>query len=152
MIPARMRVGGAWTDAAILNLSSRGLLLHSAAGPPHGSYVEVRRGQHVIIARVMWISGDRFGVFSQDRLPVEEIVSRPDAPRGKAAPADGGFHERRATVRPADNRHDNSRLAGRVMEFACIAAFGMIAAAGIYGLVGPALAAPLSRASMALGN
>jgi len=147
-----MRLGGSWTDAAILNLSSRGLMMHSQAGPPRGSYVEVRRGRHVIIARVVWASGDRFGVCSQDRLPVEDIVSRPDFPGVKPEVAADGFRERRAAPRPTDSRHDNSRLLGRLTEFACVALFGMIAATAIYGLVAPALAQPLAQISSALGD
>ncbi len=66
-----MRVGASWSDTAILDLSSKGLLLHSPNAPPRGSYVEVRRGQHVIIARVVWTCGGHVGLRSQDNVLIE---------------------------------------------------------------------------------
>ena len=44
VIPARLRTGAQWTDACILNISSRGLLIRTARPVPEGSFVDVRKG------------------------------------------------------------------------------------------------------------
>lgn len=46
MIKARMRVGPSWSDALILNLSSKGLMVRSDRPPSRGSYLEIRRGPY----------------------------------------------------------------------------------------------------------
>src|SRR5262245_7417073 len=75
VLPARLRTGANWSDTCILNISSRGLMIHSARAVPNGSLVELRRGVHVILARVVWKDGGRIGLRSSDRLPIEEILS-----------------------------------------------------------------------------
>jgi len=70
IMPARLRSCSGWTDACILNISSRGLLVHSARTGPAGSIVEVWRGDHVIVARVVWHDGARAGLEAEDKLPV----------------------------------------------------------------------------------
>ena len=74
-IPARLRLGAQWTDAFILNVSSRGLLIQSTEAVERGMYVEVRRDNQVIIGRIVWRSGSRAGLRSQDRVPLEAIVT-----------------------------------------------------------------------------
>src|SRR5579872_7025211 len=75
VLPARMRAGAQWSDASILNISSRGLMIHSGRAGPTGSTLELRRGSHVIIAKVMWRDGSRAGLRSDARLPMEDILS-----------------------------------------------------------------------------
>src|SRR4051794_34204558 len=59
MLPARMRTSAGWSDACILNVSSRGLLVHTRLATPDGATVELCHGEHVIIARVVWRQGPR---------------------------------------------------------------------------------------------
>src|SRR3569832_109699 len=75
MVPARLRLGARWSAACILNVSARGLLIHTHEAAERGSYIELRRGDQVIGGRVMWRSGSRVGLRSQDRVPVEAIVT-----------------------------------------------------------------------------
>ena len=94
-----MRVGAAWHDVCILDISSRGLALQTADPPPRGSYLEVRRGRHVIVARVVWADQQRLGVLSQDPLAIDAIIGEPDGAKARAA-ADGARPvERRRTAR-----------------------------------------------------
>jgi hypothetical protein len=44
LVGARIRHGLKWDDIRILNVSSRGLCLHSRDAPPRGIYVKLRRG------------------------------------------------------------------------------------------------------------
>ena len=147
VVPARMQAGGRWRDACILNISSRGLLLHSSDAPSAGSYLEIRRGQHVMVARVVWSEAERFGVHTQDRLPVEAIVR--DLPAiGSSEPGQNRFVERRHRPR---ERHERSRLAGRWLEYAAFAIGGMIAASSAYGAVSVAMAQPIAELRTVLG-
>ena len=141
-----MQAGGLWRDACILNISSRGLLLHANEPPGAGSYLEIRRGQHVMVARVVWSEASRFGVHTQDRLPVEAIVR--DLPAiGSSEPGQTRFVERRHRPR---ERHERSRQAGRWLEYAAFAIGGMIAASSAYGAVSMAMARPMAELGEAL--
>jgi len=69
MISSRLRCGIQWRDAVIVNVSSRGVGLSAGSPPDPGSYVEIRRGAYLIVARVIWVNGVRFGVRTQDCVP-----------------------------------------------------------------------------------
>ena len=43
MIPARLRMGGLWTDACILNISSRGLMIQATRAAVEGNIIELYR-------------------------------------------------------------------------------------------------------------
>ena len=86
MLPARVRNNSGWSDACILNISSRGLLVYSAGAAEPGSFVEIRRGGQLVIARVIWRENQRMGLCSPDPVPVDAIISnraldKPRAPR-----------------------------------------------------------------------
>ena len=142
-----MRLGGAWSDACILNISSRGMLLQSARPPGRGSYVEIRRGPHVIVARVVWAKQHRFGVKSQDCLAVDLLVGEAGGSEGAAAgPV---LVERRAAPRRR-SRADSSRAFGRAFEFACIGCLAAMGATVLLGAVHEALARPFAAVSAEL--
>lgn len=155
VIKARMRVGASWGDVSILNISSRGLLIHSPQAPPQGSYLEVRRGRHAIIARVVWSQNQRFGVRTQDPLSIEAIIREPDrsAPEARRAEESTAPVERRGDdlrARSSKERHERSRMFGRAFEFACIAAAGISAALVVHGIVAESLGRPLADVGAAL--
>src|SRR3954454_9192980 len=81
MLQARMRTGVTWSDAYILNVSSRGLLINFSRSVLQGSTVELWHGDHVIVARVVWRKGTRAGLRAEDRVPIEEIVPIGQTPR-----------------------------------------------------------------------
>ncbi|HWU92580.1 MAG TPA: PilZ domain-containing protein [Sphingomicrobium sp.] len=148
VVPARMRLGARWSDACILNVSARGLLIHAPEPPQRGSYVELRRGEQVIIGRVMWSSGSRAGVRAQDRVPVEAIVTAKAAQSLRLTAGDGRPVERRHAPR----HHERSRLRGRAMEFATMAAIGATLSVAAVSMMAEAFAQPLSRVGMALAG
>jgi hypothetical protein len=149
-----MRVGARWGDVRILNVSSRGLLLQSCDAPPRGSYLEVRRGMHTIVARVVWTGDQRFGVQTQDPLCVDAIIREPDksAPEFREPGEEGTALDRRAPQRraSAEQRLERSRVIGRTAEFACVALFGAAAALIGYAALEAAFATPVARVSEAL--
>lgn len=147
VIPARLRTGAQWTDACILNISSRGLLIRTARPVPEGSFVEVRKGDHAITARVAWRSGGRVGLHSDERLPVEEIMSSSSAQALRLVAEHGKFVERRRQPRA---RSDDARLRGRAIEFVGIGGLVLALALSIWGMAQQALAVPLERVEAAL--
>ena len=148
MVPARVRLGCRWDDACILNISSRGLLIHAKEPLQRGTYVELRRGPYVIVARVVWGEGARAGLQAQDRMPVEQLVTLAAPPPQPASDGGGMRIERRARPRS----HERSRQLGRAMEFACFAAIGLLAATAALALVVDTLARPLAQVRAALGS
>ena len=152
MIHARMRIGASWNEVCILNISPRGLAMQAAAAPPRGTYLEIRRGGHEIMACVMWASHHRFGVRTQDALMIDDIIHHPDRP--VAAPADDAASQalavRSVSRRKVAERLEHSRMLSRAMEFAVIGAFAAGAAAVTYAAVAEVLARPLAEASAAL--
>jgi hypothetical protein len=143
MMPARLRHGASWSDACILNISSRGLMIHTGRPISQGTVVEIRRGDHAIVARVMWRDGARAGLEAEDRVPVEEIVTigQVSALQLTAASAD-----RRKRARP----EGHSRSRGRAAEFAGVVVIGACVAGAAFSMVEVAFARPLALSSAAL--
>lgn len=150
MLPARMRRDGGWVDVSIRNLSSRGMMIHSDHAVERGTYVEVRRGAHAVIGRVMWRKDLTFGMHTQDRLDVDAIVERPGAAIGLRP---NGEPERRRAPRPAGDAASSIRR-GRHLQFGALG-IGVVAAALFIGTaVNHALSQPFAaaRAAMAGGG
>ena len=147
MIKARMRSGASWHDVCILNLSVHGLGIQSAEAPSRGTYVEICRGTHSIVARVAWSKGHRAGLRAQDAIFIRALVNDNAAPEPRIAR--GIAVERRQA--PRQRKQEHSRLVGRAMEFACLVLFAGALAMTAFGAVEQALAAPLSKISSALG-
>jgi len=149
MVKARMRSGVAWRDVCIINMSAHGLGIQSAEPPERGTYVEICRGTQSVVARVVWAKGHRAGLRSQDAIFIRAFLNDNAVPSPQRV-ASGPQVERRRAPRTGQ-KHDQSRLAGRLMEFACVALFAGVLAVSAFGVVEQALAAPLSRINSALG-
>lgn len=149
MVPARVRNGGKWGDARILNISSRGLMIHSGQAAPEGSVLELYRGHHLIVARVVWSDGLRAGLRTDDKLPVDEILSEGQSAHLQLIASEGALVERRNFRRP--NRSD-ARMVGRMLEFAGVLALLAGMAACLYALAQQALQRPIASVEQALGN
>lgn len=149
VLPARLRSGARWSDACILNISSRGLMVQSGRAGPEGTEVELRRGDHVIVARVVWRDGARAGLATDDRLPVEEIMSVGQSSALQLVAFNGTIVERRRLPR---QKTDDARLRGRAFEFVGVGAIAVVLSFGIWGMAQQAFAAPLARIEAALGG
>lgn len=149
VLPARLRSGVQWSDTCILNISSRGLMIHSGRAAPKGSTVELRRGEHVIVARVVWRDGARVGLRSDDRLPVEEIMSLSQCKSLRLVATDGARVERRKRPRPSSG---DSRLWGRAFEFVGVGVIALALALGVWAMAQQAFVAPLAQIEAALGS
>lgn len=143
IVPARLRHGATWSDTCILNVSSRGLLIHTGRPIRGGNEVELRRGDHMILARVVWSDGARAGLQSLDLVPVEDIALLGRA-RAPEAPASMGERRRHPRSR------QSTRLRRRAMEFVGVLGIvGSLAAAGLT-MVDSAFARPLMLVTSAL--
>jgi hypothetical protein len=143
VMPARLRHGSSWSDACILNISSRGLMIHTGRPVVQGSEVEICRGDHVIVARVVWRDGGRAGLQSEDRLPIEEIVTLAKAPPLQlTAIPDSGARNPRA--------HDRSRSRGRAIEFTSAVVIAASLAGVGFSMVESAFARPIALVTAVL--
>ena len=143
VVPARLRHGTSWSDACILNVSSRGLMIHTGRPIARGTEVEVRRGDHVIVARVMWREGARAGLRAEERVPIEQIVTLGKSPALQLTAATG---ERRKHPRP----EEQSRARGRTIEFAGALVIAASLAGAGFTMVQSAFARPLQAVATAL--
>lgn len=151
-----MRLDGVWRDVCVRNISSRGMLLQAGSAPHRGTYVEVYRGKHVIVARVAWSKDNRFGVQTQERLNIQAILGEPDlsGTSYKDAVKKQPTYERRSAPRPTEAelrwRAEQSRFTSKALEFACIAAVGGSIAFALFDTMSDTFSKPLASVSAAL--
>ena len=155
LIQARMRVDGKWVDVRIRNISSRGLLVQSATPPARGSYVEIFKARHTIVARVVWSNDQRFGIQTRERLDVSALVGEPDPkkPREAMSPdasLDRRSDPRRLTAAEVTQRLERSRRISGAIEFGAVAMCGAIAAAITVSIVYETLSRPFQKVSSSL--
>lgn len=146
MLPARMRSQSGWSDACILNISSRGLLVYSNGAAQPGTFVEVRRGGQLVIARVVWRKNQRIGLHSPDPVHVEDIIGA-DSTAAAAIPAASGASIERRRI-PRDS--DTSRNQGRAVEFVAMVLIGGALAFAAMVSMEETLARPLSAVDRAM--
>lgn len=151
LIPARMRVDGEWTDVVLHNLSAHGALVAGDNAPSKGSYVELRRGNQLIIGRVVWSKDRFFGIRTQDKLDIPAIINEPRLarrPQGRGPSTPALVDRRRETRMDADARlarqFERSRHYSSVLQFALFAV-AALSAAGLAAMqVHEVLAAPFA--------
>lgn len=144
VVPARLRHGSSWSDACILNVSSRGLMIHTGRPVVRGTEVELRRGDSVILARVVWRDGGRAGLRSDDRVPIEDIVTLGQSPALRVTTTG----ERREQPRT----DDRSRVQGRAIEFVGVLVIAASLALAGFTMVAAAFARPLAAVTTALAR
>jgi hypothetical protein len=149
LIDARLRHDCGWSDARIVNLSSRGMLVRVAQAPARGSYVEIYRGPHRIVARVVWAQQDQFGAQAQDPITVDAIATGKEAEPPVLAniSSDRRFRRRAET---AAEKHERSRRRSRRMEFLAVTAIGCAAAFLAFDTIDEMLSKPLKAVAAAL--
>lgn len=148
LIKARMRLNGGFRDVRIRDISSKGLLLEADLAPQRGTYLEVFRGRHLIIARVVWSQENRFGVLAQDRMNIEAIVSEPDRSGVRRIdPTSGLPEERRSeprlTSREISRRATHSRYMSAALQFVFMVMLGLSGAVTLFGVVSQSFATPM---------
>lgn len=147
LLRVRMSVGGSWVDACIVNVSSRGLGLQTSRPPPRGTYVEIHKGRQVIVARVIWANGHKFGVCAQDSIDLELIaaVDLPGARRSTNRSTQATLPNWKPLPKRFDVKADRSRAFSRIMEFAALGVAITFAAAFLFQALQGALVEPFER-------
>jgi len=117
--------------------------VRTSQAPPRGTYVEICRGPHRIVARVVWTDQDLFGASARDAIAIDAVAGGEEALLPSAVNL---TNDRRARRRlpPCVEQHEHSRRSSRRLEFLCIAAFGFFAASFAYEAVAEALSKPLN--------
>ena len=150
-----MRAGATWNDISLLNLSARGALAQSAAPPANGTYVEVRRGAFVIVGRIVWTEGNRFGLRAQDTIPVTQIIAGPSAPVDDAFPRPfNPDFDRRTSARKlsVSESHERSRQVARLVEYSFFAGAVLLFSTMTFSVVQTAMARPMAKITAALDS
>ena len=143
-----MRASCGWSDASILNISSRGLQVNTTRAAVQGTTVEIWHGEHLIVARVVWRKGTRAGLQAEQRVPVEELMTLSHVPKLiLTAPNWPGLERRK---RPRS--HDESRFRSRAIEFAGLTIVVASLALGGFVMLQEAFARPLAYVQAALGS
>lgn len=150
-VPCRLNVDGKWSSGCIHDVSDHGLLISSVNPPRAGTYVDIRRGTLIIIGRVVWTGGARFGVRTQDSVSAAALLNEPVL-QHRPAHAERRGPDRAESARQNVMRAARSARVSSHLQFACLA----LAGAGLAGFVGvscyQALVIPLHAISVALGN
>ena len=152
-----MRLDGNWVDVRIRNISSRGLLLQSTTPPPRGTYVEIFKARHTIVARVVWAKDQQFGIHTRERLDVGALVGESASTKPPGAispdaqpPMERLSNSRRLTAANVTQRLERSRRISAVVEFGTIVTCGAIAAALTVSTVYETLSRPFRDISSSL--
>ena len=143
---ARLRHGPSWSDALIVNASSRGLGLQALSPPRRGEFIEVRKGRACIIAQVMWSDGGRFGVRTQDDVNLDYLTGNP-LPGHCARAEDMASTTVQLRWKPV-RRHsevaERNRLVAHAGQFVAVGVAAAAAAVGLTDTVHRVVAAPAS--------
>jgi hypothetical protein len=157
-LPSRIRVGSAWADACIHNVSARGLLVAADDVPKPGSYVEIRRGHNVIIGRAVWKKERFFGVRTQDRIDLPALQVEPTRSSGRsAANTPNSAMERRREDRfkkdaAMARKLERSLALSRVLQFGLIALAAVGASAVVATAVHSVLGVPFDLIQQAMAG
>lgn len=152
-ITVRVKSDYGWGDAQICNVSSRGMMVLCEAPPRRSSYVEIRRGTHVVVGRIVWAADDSFGLQSQDKINLADLANP-----GKRPPSTTG--DRRHAARAGDKisgrvpslaeREAASARFARAANFIAIAVIGVGFAVIIADTAAESLANPIELAETAI--
>lgn len=142
---ARTRAGSRRADVRIVDISKGGLCLSGSNTHRHGDYVELQRGCHTIIARVVWSHAQTFRLIAQDRIPVDALISDPDRAGAFVRPA----ADARSTIRHLENEN-RSRFVASAIQAGAVALIGACAALLAVSLIHDAFARPMHAIAFAL--
>ena len=126
LIQGRMRAGGTAEDVCVRNVSNSGMMLQAHEAPEAGTYVEVQLPNEVVVGRVMWSNGRRFGIRTRERLPLWRLLGRKKPESGFDTPAQRASAGTAVARSPTD-----ARAWGRIFEFLCLAGVAIGAAAAV---------------------
>lgn len=149
-----MRIGESWMSVRIRNASRHGMMVEVRDPPDRGTYIEIRRGSLIVIGRVAWSGGGRFGFRSQDVIDVDGLMAPPSksSDAGSASETRGERRRDPARLGAGLKSEERSRYLGSLLQYTAFAGAAAFAALIAAGLVTDILSRPLNSISRALGN
>jgi len=155
LLSARMRCEAGWSDVAIRNMSRRGLMIIARDTLRPGKCIEIRRAGHLIIARIVWVKGERMGLCAQDPIDVDGLIADAMGDPGGGATPPGRDLVRRGPESPerrvAERAEDSRRFASH-FQFLLLIVAAAIGGWLLMGMISAQLSAPLGAVRRALGG
>ena len=158
LIPCRLNSAGGWGDACIHNISSRGMMIASDATLSPGDYIDVRRGQQVVIGRIVWRRERFSGVRTQDVISIDALLKEPRLEQRPKRESDGERRQaperlgcdRLAMEISTARRIERSQTISSRLQFGALCLFGLVAAIAIAMQVAQMLTNPVQHIEGAL--
>ncbi len=147
-VHARINSPAGWRDASILNLSSRGLMIAATSCSDPGTMVELRGGDQVIVARVVWRKGQRAGLRSDGILPLMDIISLAELPGAKGEGQCGSALSRHRTRA----KEEHCPYWPRLLELASVVGMGALVVVGMVSMGAVTIIERLGTIEAALGR
>lgn len=95
LLAVKLRTPHGAIDARLRNLSMSGALLEAEDAPAKGTQVAFERGETIVPAQVMWVSGSRFGIRFDTPIEESEVLVHVSRPKpGSAASASPAMFRR----------------------------------------------------------
>lgn len=130
LLRGRMRAGGLPAEVCVRDISSRGLLLQSAAPPRPGTIVEVLVAKRSIVGRLRWAKDRRFGIELSPPISVDALlaaaVNASSTPEGPSP---------RPIERQKPRNSESARRQAAQMQFAAFVILTAIAAVWMSSIV-----------------
>lgn len=152
-ISVRVRTEAGWFDATVRNLSERGMGLDSHLPLRRNQFVEIARGRHRVVGRIVWSKDAACGLRAQDAVDIAGFLSaQRGTPPGANDRRSGDRSVRLQAALPAPVQGERARWVGRAMEFAMVLT-GIACTAGVaVGSVLEVLGAPLEQVGSTLAR
>ena len=148
ILRTRIRAGGGWSDATILNLSSQGFMLNATVGALQADKVELWHGEHVIVATVIWRRATQAGLRADSPIPVDSLMALSEAPPLQLTGAPQWPQvERRRRRRVSDD----TRFQARAFEFGSFTVITAFLALGAFAMMEQGVT-PLQYVNAAFGG
>lgn len=144
-IRTRVNLGVHWADARVVNISSRGMLLHCAGPLPIGAKVEIRQGEHAVSARVVWRQGQRSGLQCHSGIAISEWLAACEAPLSER-------REQRPRPSTRLSGAERSQVIARKLEFLAVMVIALAISGSVAALAATAILKPIAAIQAALGN
>lgn len=144
----RLRRDYDWIDLRICNLSRKGLMAEAENPPSRGHYIEIRRYDQIMVGRVVWQNGQKFGAVLAHEIDIGAIEK---GPRGgeKAERRNYDLREPESQVRIMHSPADWRQI-GAIFEKSAVLIFGLIMAGIMLFMAYEASTQPLSGIEQAL--
>lgn len=152
-LSVRVRTEAGWFDATVRNMSERGMGLDGHLPLRRNQFVEIARGRHRVVGRIVWSDDAACGLRAQDAVDIAGFLAGPRAASPRANDRRQGDRTMRAQAAlPLPVRAESARWFGRAFEFAVILT-GIACTAGLaVGSVLEVLGAPLEQVGSALAR